>query len=173
MLLQIGRKRLPFGIALLVTFVFLIIGIERHTLDSYAPLDSYTAGTQGKEIYATLLTGQKNSHNETDFYYNATRVLVHRLLVHPSTKDSRPVVVFVTPDVLQYKRDRLSRDGAIVREIAAVSFLQAIGNADYDWLRNDTSRTEENQGARVFRWKDQMTKLQLFNMTEYDKIVCK
>lgn len=125
------------------------------------------------EIYATLLTGQETaSGDKVDHYFNATRILVHRL-IRGETRDHRPVVVFVTPDVEKWKKQRLRMDGAIVRPIRKLSLLQAIGGLTPDWMQLSESSVLQNGGAREPRWKDQFTKLQLLGMTEYDKIVCK
>jgi hypothetical protein len=51
-----------------------------------------------KEVYATFLSTRVGSNSaegeaEHDWYYNATRVLIHRLLRKQSTRGSRHVVV--------------------------------------------------------------------------------
>lgn len=125
------------------------------------------------EIYATLLTGQSTEKEDmVDHYYNSTRILIHRLLRDPRTKDCRPVVVFVTPDVEKWKRQRLREDGAIVRQVRILSFIQVLGGETPDWMKKSDSSVLKHGGARELRWKDQFTKLQLLGMTEYDKIVC-
>lgn len=126
------------------------------------------------EVYATLLTGQRPETSEAiDHYYNATRILVHKLLRDPLTRDSRPVVVFVTPDVVQWKRQQLRMDGAIVRQIRNLSFIDAIGGLTPEWMTKSDPAVLQNGGARESRWKDQFTKLQLLGMTEYNKIICR
>lgn len=52
-----------------------------------------------KQVYATFLSTRVGSNTaegeaEYDWYYNATRVLIHRLLRNPSTRGRRRVVVF-------------------------------------------------------------------------------
>ena len=51
-----------------------------------------------REVYATFLSTRVGSNaNEGEFaydwYFNSTRVLIHRLLRNPSSRDRRPVVV--------------------------------------------------------------------------------
>ena len=55
-----------------------------------------------KEVYATFLSTRVGSNAaegevEHDWYYNATRVLIHRLLRNPYTRGRRQVVVLPVP----------------------------------------------------------------------------
>jgi hypothetical protein len=85
-----------------------------------------------KEVYATFLstrigTNSEEGEFEHDWYFNSTRVLIHRLLRNPDTRTHRRVVVLplsppqlmdkvlVTENVAQWKQDRLTADGAIVK----------------------------------------------------------
>jgi alpha-N-acetylglucosamine transferase len=51
-----------------------------------------------KEVYATFLSTRIGTNHELgefedDYYFNSTRVLIHRLLRTPSTRSTRHVVV--------------------------------------------------------------------------------
>jgi len=109
-----------------------------------------------KEVYATFLSTRvgKNAPEgefEHDWYYKSTRVLIHRLLRNPSTRGRRRVVVLVTENVAQWKRERLAADGAV---IILVPIIQI-----------------PNIPSREATWVDQFTKLQLWKLTEYERIV--
>lgn len=93
-----------------------------------------------------------NLDNMLDGYYVSARVLAHRLLHAPSTRSNHsiPLLVLVTPDVAPVKRDRLARDGATV---IVADTLRA------DWVVPGSDR-----------WRDVLTKLRLFQLTQYKKI---
>jgi alpha-N-acetylglucosamine transferase len=78
-------------------------------------------------------------------------MLLYQLLHDPETRSPNryPFVVLVTEDVSQNKRDRLTYEGAIVKEIEKVKPLQ-----------------HETRKA----WQDVITKLRLFEMIEYDRV---
>lgn len=80
-----------------------------------------------------------------------TRMLLYSLLHDPATRSNKsyPVVVLVTEDVAQHKRERLAYEGAIVKEVEKLNPLQ-----------HKTRKA----------WKDVLTKLRLFEMIEYDKV---
>ncbi|KAK4546069.1 hypothetical protein LTR36_002206 [Oleoguttula mirabilis] len=92
-------------------------------------------------------------NDEDDGYFLGTRVLGYQLLHSRTagTNNSIPLIVLCTKDVSQRKRDRLEKDGAT---IVVVEKLGA------DWV---TPATE--------RWRDVMSKLRLFQLTEYSKIL--
>lgn len=79
---------------------------------------------------------------------------VWQLLHNPKTKaQGIDVIVAVTPDVSESRRARLLKDGAIVRPIDFVH-----GEND-SWLHPKESR-----------WGDIMSKLRIWEFTEYDRI---
>ena len=96
------------------------------------------------------------SNRRIDFHFEATRILAYRLLHKPSTKDlhNRPLVVLTTESVLPEQIQILQADGAIVRPVASIG-LPGAGHPP-----------EKNEKS-----KDQFTKLQVWNMTEYSKIL--
>jgi alpha-N-acetylglucosamine transferase len=91
---------------------------------------------------------------ENDNYFVAIRILVWQLLhnLETRTKDI-DVVVMVTPSVSQSRRDRLERDGAIVYPV--------------EFLRSDNRWAQ----AEDPRWGDVMTKLRVWEMTQYSRIL--
>jgi len=93
----------------------------------------------------------ENATDDDDNYYTGTRMLLYQLVHDPKTRSPNkyPFVVLVTADVPQSKRDRLTLEGAIVKELEAVPPLQ-----------------HETRKA----WKDVITKLRLFEMVEYDLV---
>lgn len=115
--------------------------------------------------YATFLAGSTSGdRRETDEesaaiddaddgYYLGTRVLAYQLLHSRSagTNNSIPFLVVCTRDVSKRKRDRLKKDGAT---IILVEKLQQ------DWVK-----------AADARWIDVLTKLRLFQLVDYSKIL--
>lgn len=90
--------------------------------------------------------------DEEDGYFLGARVLAYQLLHSTSagTNASIPFIVACTSDVTPRKRARLERDGATVIVIDKV---------DNGWVHPGDPR-----------WADQMTKLRLFELTDYHKI---
>ena len=85
----------------------------------------------------------------------AARILVWQLKHVPETRTTKhDIIVMVTPSVSQSRRDRLKKDGAIVYP---VEFLRVEGQ---DWM---------NLGNSHF--SDVMTKLRVWEMTQYDRIL--
>jgi alpha-N-acetylglucosamine transferase len=92
--------------------------------------------------------------SEEDFYFVATRTLAYQLLHDQRTRCNKsiPFLVLVTSEVTQDKRDRLSRDGATVVPVEDVPLRW--------WIKTG-----------ITRWKDQFTKLRIFEMVEYDRVL--
>ncbi|CRL20449.1 Glycosyl transferase, family 8 [Penicillium camemberti] len=85
-------------------------------------------------------------------YLQAARLLTFQLLHCPRTRnriDNVPFLVLVTPDIPQKHRDLLRREGATVIPME---------NLDYDWGSSQ-------------RWDDDLAKLNLWKLEEYEKIV--
>jgi alpha-N-acetylglucosamine transferase len=112
-------------------------------------------GTE-KLAYVTFLSGtlDQDEDLEADNYFLAIRILVWQLLhnLETRTKDI-DVVVMVTPSVSQSRRSRLEKDGAI---IYPVEFLRSSSR----WAK-----------AEDPRWDDVMTKLRVWEMTQYSRIL--
>lgn len=108
--------------------------------------------------FATFLAGQPDDADDgaagiNDHYFQATRILAYQLLHAPETRSrdrSIPFLVLVTDRVPETKRERLRRDGAIV--VPAVDVTS-------DWVKTEIST-----------WQDVMTKLRLWELTQFDLI---
>ncbi|KAH8598346.1 nucleotide-diphospho-sugar transferase [Bisporella sp. PMI_857] len=87
-----------------------------------------------------------------DLYFVGTRMLIYQLLHDPETRtnNSYPFVVLVTEDVTRRKKDRLVADGATVIVVKKLAF--------------DGVKTRK-------QWQDVLTKLRLFEQTQYDKML--
>jgi alpha-N-acetylglucosamine transferase len=109
-----------------------------------------------KLAYVTFLSGTLDHDEdlENDNYFIAIRILIWQLLHQPETRTNGiDVVVMVTPSVSQSRRDRLQRDGAI---LYPVEFLRSKSR----WAK-----------AEDPRWEDVMTKLRVWEMTQYSRIL--
>ena len=87
--------------------------------------NSNAHGRNVKEIYATLLcppTPNPALDNGTDYYFEATRILVYHLLHKPSTKDlhNHRLVVLASKVVLPEQIQQLRLDGAIVHIVSTI-----------------------------------------------------
>ncbi|GAT23535.1 glucose N-acetyltransferase [Aspergillus luchuensis] len=106
-----------------------------------------------KHAFATIITGEGDTETDLkDVYFTAARLLTYQLLYSPQTKSRSPTpfVVLVTDDVPQDQRDTLERDGAIV--VPAENLAR-------DWIHPKWSR-----------WSNVLAKLNLWRLTEYEKI---
>jgi alpha-N-acetylglucosamine transferase len=109
-----------------------------------------------KLAYVTFLSGTLDHDEdlENDNYFVAIRILVWQLLHNIETRTKNiDVVVMVTPSVSQSRRHRLKKDGAIVYP---VEFLRSQSR----WAK-----------AEDPRWDDVMTKLRVWEMTQYSRIL--
>lgn len=100
---------------------------------------------------ATFLTGQ----GDNDAYFVSTRVLAHQLIHAPSTKCDPARITFLvlcSESTSQEHKDRLRKDGAHVVELVDVPVNW--------WIHS---------GVR--RWKEQFTKLRVFEMVEYKRVL--
>ncbi|KAF2183185.1 glycosyltransferase family 8 protein [Zopfia rhizophila CBS 207.26] len=118
-----------------------------------------STNSTGKLAYVTFLSstlvGPDSEDLTKDNYFIATRILVWQLLHSPKTRSHNiDVVVVVTPSVSASRRERLQKDGAIVR---AVEFVHG---KNEDWINPEQER-----------WKDIMTKLRVWEMVEYERIL--
>lgn len=109
-----------------------------------------------KLSYVTFLSGtlDQDEDLEADNYFDAIRILVWRLLHNLETHSMDiDFVVMVTPSVSQSRRNRLEKDGDIVYP---VEFLRSTSR----WVK-----------AEDPRWDDVMTKLRVWEMTQYSRIL--
>ncbi|KAF2810940.1 nucleotide-diphospho-sugar transferase, partial [Mytilinidion resinicola] len=105
---------------------------------------------------SSTVVGENSENLDEDNYFIATRLLVWQLLHNEKTRTTNniDVVVVVTPDVSESRIWRLKKDGAIVKHIEFVH-----GNND-GWLHPSESR-----------WSDIMSKLRVWQLTEYSRIL--
>ena len=89
-----------------------------------------------------------------DIYFYSTRVMGYQLMHNPETRSntSIPFVVLTTKGISERKRARLRKDGAVVIEVDDVPLP--------DWFSI----------GNPF-WLDVMTKLRVFQQTQYEKIL--
>lgn len=112
-----------------------------------------------KEAYVTILT-PADPHpwtlGQPDYYFEACKVKLHRILRNSTTRDpyNRPVIVLVAPGVPQKQIEILESHGAIIKHVDIIP--PPAGSVD-----------PENVHPR---YKDQFTKMHIWNMTEYDRI---
>ncbi|KIR38854.1 hypothetical protein I307_01559 [Cryptococcus deuterogattii 99/473] len=115
------------------------------TLSAPSPEPNKPNGTP-REAYVTFLS------NEDPYYFASARLLVFALQHDPLTADpSRPVIVLTTPSVPASYSRKLEAEGAIVIEKPPITSLPMV---------------QTNP-----RWKDVYTKLWIFNLTSYDRLV--
>ena len=128
---------------------------SRYPISSSNPFNDDTPN----EAYMTLYcppTPHPWTEGKIDYYFEGTRITVHNMLHKESTKDPkhRPFVVLVTESVLPEQVDILEHDGALVQYVPTLPPPPVINMTVIDP-----------------RWKDQFTKLRIWNMTEYSRIL--
>ena len=152
-------RKVATTLFILIT-IYSIYKYKYNRLVTFQPATVTESPHNTREVYATLLCPQsRNTASKTngiDFYYEATRVLTYRLLHKSSTKDihNRQLIVLATELVLPEQIRQLRQDGAIVKVVAAIRAPKNI-----------------NRRRSMARWRDQYTKLLLWQMTEYSKIL--
>ncbi|TKX25608.1 hypothetical protein C1H76_2258 [Elsinoe australis] len=120
-----------------------------------APLPVHLPGVKSKHAFATFLVGTEDKvlNGTEDHYFNAVRILAYQLLHSNETRSrdhSIPFIVLVTDKVNEAKRERLRKDGAIVIHVPSIGA---------EWVK-----------ARVDTWDHVMTKLRLFEFTDFERI---
>jgi alpha-N-acetylglucosamine transferase len=146
------------GGILVCTIIFLWIVITLRK-DSLPLSDSFhLEGGSPKErlAFATILTGEGDIEfpDVEEPYLRAARLLTFQLLHNPRTRNDSsdvPFLVLVTQDVPERHREILSNDGAII--VPVESLVR-------DWIQ-----------PKWDRWKDVLAKLNLWQLTDYDKIM--
>lgn len=146
-------------ICLIPILVYIFVPYE-HIKASYAMTQGHPRGS--KNAFAVLLaantrSGVDQEDMESDPYFQATRVLHYQIKHSVSTRftdSNAPFLVLVTPEVAQNKRDVLKREGATIIPVE---------NIKVDWI---------SAGLGSGAWTSVLTKLQLWRLTEYDRILC-
>ncbi|KAF2656260.1 glycosyltransferase family 8 protein [Lophiostoma macrostomum CBS 122681] len=153
---MILRSKVSFALALALSF--LLITWCWHSSPSasskppYRLFESSSPLPSTQYAIATFLTGQATND---DSYFVATRVLTHQLLHAPATRcnsSSTSFLVLCSQDVSTEQKEILRKDGATVVEVQDVPLNW--------WIYSG-----------VQRWKEQFTKLRVFEMTEYKRIL--
>jgi len=94
---------------------------------------------------------------DSDNYFQATRVLNYQIRHSVNTRYSdprAPFLVLVTPEVAQNKRALLTKEGAKVIPVE---------NIVVDWM---------SKRIGSISWASVLSKLQLWTLTDYDRILC-
>ncbi|EEB08022.1 acetylglucosaminyltransferase [Schizosaccharomyces japonicus yFS275] len=112
--------------------------------------------------YVTMLTVppryvDAEDEERPDWYYNSTRLLVHRLVRYPETKSKYPVVVMAMRGVDEWKLQQLREDGAIVQVVEPLHARDVVDNID-------------DMEVADPRWLYMFTKLRVFEMFQYDRL---
>jgi len=112
------------------------------------------AHVKSKHAFATFLAGSDEVKDYEDQpYFIAIRILTYQLLYAPETKsrdDAIPFIVLVTDKVTEIQRARLRADGALVVP------AEHLGE---EWIKADSPA-----------WGDVMTKLRLWELTQFERI---
>lgn len=134
-----------------------------HTISSTPQVHSSTApaadegaiSSRPKYAFATFLSTRIDDESYDDPYFAATRVLAYQLLHQPETRTRQgtPLIVLVPPHVSETRRQILRDEGATVIVV--------------DLLTPESWTAHPIEG----RWIDQFTKLRLYNLTQYDRIL--
>jgi len=126
-----------------------------HTYKPIPPGEVITLeNVTSKYAFATFLAGtdQHYEYND-DHYFIAIRILAYQMLHATGTKseDSAiPFLVLVTQKVPEYQRQRLREDGAIVVAVPSIT---------PEWVH-----------PSIANWDEMMTKLRLWELTQFDRI---
>lgn len=130
-----------------------------HDDDTSSSFDLVAERDYSKEAYVTLLA-PGNPHpwtvGKTDYYFEACKVKAHRLLRNATTRDpfNRPFIVLVTPNVPDKQIEILESHGVQVKRVPTIE--PPPGTVDLTRINP--------------RYRDQFTKLHVWNMTEYNRI---
>lgn len=162
---MIAKPRLAYLITGCIVITFFLIASTQHdrVLGIYNNLKSSSHDADPAQsvseshpwAYATFLSTRIDDENERDPYFTATRVLAYQLLHQKSTRSrlNIPFIVMVPPHVSQAKHEALTREGA---KVVQVEYLEP----STPWLHPGETR-----------FIDQFTKLRLFELTQYERIL--
>lgn len=123
--------------------------LNRRPID---PTYGLLSSTTSNYAIATFLSG--DIPLDDDPYYTNARMLTYQLLHASETRCDPPFpfLVLCTTSVSVDKKDRLRRDGATIIEVSDVPLSW--------WIKTG-----------VTRWKDQFTKLRLFKLVQFSRIL--
>ncbi|KXT14477.1 hypothetical protein AC579_4813 [Pseudocercospora musae] len=109
----------------------------------------------GKYAFATFLSTRVSNESDDDPYFTATRVLAYQLLHQPETRTRRttPLLVLAPPHVPDNKRKALRDEGVTIVPVDLLTLK--------NWCPDPSEK----------RWIDQFTKLRLWSLTQYDRIL--
>jgi alpha-N-acetylglucosamine transferase len=157
MLPKLSRSWRLFGAATLIVTSLLIAAYQFNVLSSMdTALRQFRVvefnNFVEKRAYASFLSTD-TTQGEVDHYYTAMRTMVYKLLHDPETKTriGTEFVVMVNGNVEQVKIDQMEKDGAVVRHVDDIK---------QNWTKPGTER-----------WVDQFTKLRLWELTEWDRML--
>ena len=116
--------------------------------------DTYNSSLGNVAVVTFLSTRDEEDSTEEDAFFIATRTMAYKLLYDPvtGTRQGIPFLVMVTPSVALWKREQLTKDGAHVFEVDFIPISDAM-----------------KQGEK--RWIDQYTKLRLWELTAFDRLL--
>ena len=130
-------------VSLLLLYVF-----YRPTMLLYGPPNAPSPHDHPKEAYVTFL-----ADIEEPWYNVSARLLTFQLRHDPLTRDTeRDLVVLTTPLIPPGFEDQLRAEGAVV-------------------MRRDLIKGMPGQDEAAINCKDQYTKLHVFNLTMFDRVV--
>ena len=142
-----------------VAFLFLIsylrYGVNPfHVAAFRRPVQSKRPVLGEQNAVATFLAGRWKDDWEEDRYFTATRVMAYQLLHQPTTRTQQNIsfLVLVTPYVSKAKRKVLEAEGCTVIPV-------------------DLIEPEGPVNPLFDRWIDMFSKLHLFRLTEYNRIL--
>ncbi|CRG91421.1 hypothetical protein PISL3812_08469 [Talaromyces islandicus] len=119
--------------------------------DFVSQKNHHNASSTSKHAFATFLSGYNGTDSEK--YFTAVKLLTYQLIHDPLTRarDGTPFLILVTRDVEQEKQDILRHGGATV---------VLVDDVQREWIHPKTSR-----------WDKVLAKLNLWTLTEYEKVV--
>lgn len=153
-MLPTNRSLLSF-VSLVLFLFFVYTTYQRNAVaytetgPSYGPFNKNATLPSTPNVIATFLS------KESDEYLTAARVLGYQLLHAEKTRINKSTISFFvlcTPTVPLAHKERLQKDGIIVVDVK---------NVPLNWWIY----------SGVQRWKEQFTKLRLFEMTQYERVL--
>ncbi|QIX00967.1 hypothetical protein AMS68_006484 [Peltaster fructicola] len=124
----------------------------KYDVDRLKAYASHNYKGPGHPTFATYFASRDGTLQ--DPYFLATQQMTYRLLWDPRSRSIYPFTVFVAPFIPQQQRDILAAAGATVREMPLVPF-----------------KPKASGGLIAGRLRDMFSKLYMWNMVEFSKIV--